>query len=424
MINLKLFLRSLSFKLSLAIITIILFTSFTVGIVIFQGQKTFLEKELHKKGLYLSKLLSEQLIEPLLYEEKFTLYKTLEASFNAEPDYILFAEVFSLQGDPMVALFKEKPPQNLQPDILKNINTVSFKEFADHYEILSPIIAKNYGIIGYLRLGISYKTWKETLQEVHSKAFFTVFFITLLGILIALFITRKIIQPAQERMLRAEKLSALGQFASGLAHEIKNPLTSVKLLLQESIESQSPLEKRDLEIIEKELNRIDKIVKDFLSFARVNKRELKLVNLSELIGNVVELCRGEIEKAGIDLEIHSPLPVIEIYGDEDGLKQVIINLLLNSFQAINGKGGKIEIKLQKIGKQAKINIVDTGLGIPKRFLPHIFDPFFTTKKEGTGLGLSIVSRIVKEHRGKIEVFSEEGKGTNVEIILPLSGKSL
>lgn len=415
----KEFLQSLTFKFSLAIILVILFTSLTIGFVIFQGQKDFLERELHKKGIYLTRFLSEQLIEPLLYEEKFTLYKLLEAVFNAEPDYILFAEVFSLEGEPLVALFKEKPPHTLPTNTLRHLENLKFQKFEDHYEILGPVIAKNYGVIGYLRIGISYKDWKKNLGVVHKKAFLTVLFITLIGILIALFITRKIIHPAQERMLRAEKLSALGQFAAGLAHEIKNPLTSLKMLLQGSLKSNIPLERTDLEIMEREIERIDKIVKDFLNFSRVNKKIWLPIDLKALFDEIESLCRKEFERGGVEFRVETSEDNLIILGDSDGIKQVLFNLLINAYQALNGKPGKILLRAEKSEKKVKIIVEDNGEGIPEEIIPKIFDPFFTTKPEGTGMGLAIVNSIVREHKGEIKVFSEVGRGTKIEVILPL-----
>ncbi|MEZ0343569.1 MAG: ATP-binding protein [Caldimicrobium sp.] len=417
--NLKKFIHSLAFKLYLAILGKIFLTSLSVGYVIYKGQERALHFEFQKKGIYLSKFLSEQLIEPLLYEEKLTIYKVLETAFNSEPGLILFSEVYNLQGEPLITISKDKVIHNLSPSYLSRLKNLEIKGYPDHYEFISPLIAKNFGPVGFIRLGISYKNLEEQLKSIKKRAFLLVILITITGVFAALFIVHKIIKPAQESLLRAEKLSTLGQFAAGLAHEIKNPLTSIKMLLQGSMENNIPLERADLEIMEKEIERIDKIVKDFLSFARVNKKSWLPIDLKELFNEIESLCRKEFERAGLDFKVETSGDNLNLMGDPDGIKQVLFNLLLNSYQALNGKPGRISLRAEKTEKKIKIIVEDNGEGIPQEIIPKIFDPFFTTKPEGTGMGLAVVNSIVREHKGEIKVFSEVGKGTKIEIILPL-----
>jgi signal transduction histidine kinase len=417
--NLKKITHSLAFKLYLAILVMIFLTSLLVGFVIFKGQERALYLEFQKKGLYLSKFLSEQLIEPLFYEENLTIHRILETAFYSEPGLILYSEVYNLQGEPLITISKESVLHNLSPSYLFQLKDLEIKEYPDHYEFLSPIIAKNFGKVGYLRLGLSYKNLTEELKSVKKRAFMLVILITITGFFAALFIVHKIVNPAQESLLRAEKLSILGQFAAGLAHEIKNPLTSLKMLLQGSLKSNIPLERTDLEIMEREIERIDKIVKDFLNFARVNKKIWLPIDLKALFDEIESLCRKEFEREGVEFRVETSGDNLIILGDSDGIKQVLFNLLINAYQALNGKPAKISLRAEKSEKKVKIIVEDNGEGIPEEIIPKIFDPFFTTKPEGTGMGLAIVNSIVREHKGEIKVFSEVGRGTKIEVILPL-----
>lgn len=417
--TLKSFTHSLALKLYLVILLVIGITSFLIGYIIFHGQERALTQEFQKKGIYLSKFLSEQLVEPLLYEEKLTIYRILESAFNTEQGLILFAEVYNSQGEPVLTITKEKIIHSLSPSELSKIENLMVRIHSDHDEFISPIYAKNFGPVGYIRLGLSYQNLQNYLADVKKRALLVVILITITGIFLALFMVHKIIKPAQESFLRAERLSLLGQFAAGLAHEIKNPLTSIKMLLQGSLENNLPLERIDLEIMEKEINRIDKIVKDFLSFARVNRKSWESFNLNELLREVELLCKKEFERKGIDFYLHLPKEEIFFYGDADGIKQILLNLLLNAYQAVNGREGQVHLKAENSDKKIKIVVEDNGEGIPSEILSKVFDPFFTTKPEGTGMGLAIVHNIVKEHQGDIKIFSFPGKGTRVEVTLPL-----
>jgi len=416
--KLKKFFYTLTFKLYGFILLIILTTSLLIGYTIYHGKKELLIQEFKRKGFYLTKLLSEEMVEPLLYEEKLTLYNLLERAIESDPELIIFGEVYNLQGEPVISISKTQAHKLLSFSDLKNIDQIIVKEYPTYYEFITPILAKNFGPVGYLRLGMSHQGLTSHLEDLKKRAFLTTFLIAFGAIFIAWLIVYKIVRPAQESLLRAEKLSALGTFAAGLAHEIKNPLTSIKLLLQGSLANDLPLEKEDLKIMEKEIARIDKIVRDFLHFARSHPKRRIFFDLRETIKEVENLCRKEFELSSLEFKVFFPEEPLNFYGDPDGIKQVLINLLLNAYQALNGKGGRIELKAEKNEKAIIISVIDNGPGIPPEILPRIFDPFFTTKPEGTGMGLAIVNSIVKEHEGMVEVESN-AKGTKVSVILPL-----
>jgi signal transduction histidine kinase len=223
------------------------------------------------------------------------------------------------------------------------------------------------------------------------------------------------IRKSQERMIQAEKLSSLGQLSARLAHELKNPLTPIKMILQAILDgSPAPqMTKEDAEVILKEVKRLDAILNDFLSFAKPPRLELRPLNLGHVTKEVLSLMKTEFDRNSIEIvqEI-SGLP--EMKGDREKMRQVLINLLHNSVQAMP-EGGELKIGVQEIfdNNQRKVllRVEDSGQGIPEEFRTKVFDPFFTTKEGGTGLGLSIVYSIITEHHGSIDIHSRVGEGT-------------
>ncbi|MBF4693053.1 PAS domain-containing sensor histidine kinase [Fusibacter ferrireducens] len=225
----------------------------------------------------------------------------------------------------------------------------------------------------------------------------------------------------EESVMRAERLSELGVLSAGVAHEIRNPLASIKgyvqLVLSELGDHTQA--KEDLEIVLGEVARLDKIIDRFMTFASPNQPDRKKNDLDGLINEVLHLMMQSIESNQIQVEsnLHIKEP---IYMDYDQMKQVLINVLINAIQAMP-KGGhlKIDTSLSRLHNVCEIHIIDNGEGIPEEILEKIFAPFFTTRQQGTGLGLSICSRIVESHQGSFEIQSREGIGTQVTIKLPI-----
>ena len=228
------------------------------------------------------------------------------------------------------------------------------------------------------------------------------------------------IQKSQERIIQAEKLSSLGELAARLAHELRNPLTSIKMILQ-AILAGSPtpeMTKEDAEVILKEVKKLDAILTQFLSFARPPRLELRPLNLCHVIEEVLSLMKTEFDRGRVEvLQEISGLP--EIKGDYEKMTQVLINLLNNSIEAMP-EGGKLKIVVREIlendQRRVLLRVEDSGHGIPEEYRKKVFDPFFSTKEGGTGLGLSIVYSTIKEHHGSIELQREVGKGTVFAII--------
>ena len=228
------------------------------------------------------------------------------------------------------------------------------------------------------------------------------------------------LRKTEAQLIRSEKLAALGQLAAGIAHEIRNPLTSINILIHSLTEKpRSEISRwEDLEVIEEEVLRINQIVDQFLRFAKPASPLFDKTDLIPIFEEVLPLLRPQIEKGkiAVNKEFES-LPPITV--DREQIKQVILNLLLNAIQAMPG-GGELTIgsRFSKDGFWAELTIRDSGPGIPPGDMDKLFDPFFSTKDGGIGLGLSIAHRIIDQHRGKIEVESSPGTGTLFVISLP------
>jgi len=233
----------------------------------------------------------------------------------------------------------------------------------------------------------------------------------------------KELEENQRQLMQSEKLAALGQIAAGMAHELRNPLTSIKILLYSLIEEFNINEKRpeDVEVIKGEIGKMEELIRRFLDFARPSSPVLEKVNVNEVIEGVISLFGYQMKENDIVLRMNLS-PKAEIMADKDHLRQLFLNLILNAIQAMP-QGGELRIKTRISDGVLITTIRDTGGGIPKSIMDRIFEPFFTTKEEGIGLGLSIVDRIVKEHNGRIEVESTPGEGTEFKVYLQIGGEA-
>jgi len=230
------------------------------------------------------------------------------------------------------------------------------------------------------------------------------------------------LSKTEAQLIRSEKLAALGQLAAGIAHEIRNPLTSINILIHSLTENLPTGDSRweDLKVIEEEILRINEIVDQFLRFAKPAPPLLVKAEVVSIVEETLQLLRPQIEKQRIlvQKEFQSLPPILM---DREQMKQVILNLLLNGVQAMP-KGGHLSLKghIPEGDHWIKLSIQDSGIGIPPEDIGRLFDPFFSTKEGGVGLGLSIAHRIIDQHRGKIEVESALGKGTLFTVWLPVS----
>ena len=228
-------------------------------------------------------------------------------------------------------------------------------------------------------------------------------------------------QHLQEQLVQSEKLAGIGYLASGVAHEINNPLSGIIGM------AEAAQEEEDLSTIRSHLgdilkcsHRISEIVKGLRSYCRVAKQEeLTRVDINEVLDDSVKMVRMGLKAGGAEVvKKFQPVEKVEVNPGE--LQQVFVNLITNAFQAVNGKGGTVTLSSRSLKDVVEVKVTDTGVGIPQKYLAKIFDPFFTTKKtgEGTGLGLNVVYRIVSKYGGTIDVESKEGLGTTFTVRFP------
>lgn len=214
----------------------------------------------------------------------------------------------------------------------------------------------------------------------------------------------------------------MGELSAGIAHEIRNPLSSIKgyaqYILSEIGDNEQIVD--DIFIIISEVDRLNNLIERFLTFARPNEPKTETCNINKIINEIINLCRNEFDEHGIKITTNLDKRAL-INIDYDQIKQVLLNIMKNAVQSIGNNG---EIKIITVYNTTnnvyEIHIVDNGIGIDKKDYERIFEPFFTTKSEGTGLGLAICSRIIENHGGVIEFDSELGKGTSFSIKIPLN----
>ena len=235
------------------------------------------------------------------------------------------------------------------------------------------------------------------------------------------------LSEAKDKLFEAEKLASIGRLAGGIAHEIKNPLASIKTFTEYLNEKFDDAEfrRKFQRIVGSEVDRINHIVEQLIFYAHPKSADLKETDIHKIIGETLNLLENDLEREKIKVQKEFSKDCPLLYSDPQQLKQVFLNLFLNSIQAMQDNKEKIRqlrISTHKEDEQIRIIISDTGKGIPAEQMPVIFEPFFTTKEKGSGLGLAIVKSIVEGHQGKISVKSEPRKETSFFVSLPFSLK--
>lgn len=227
------------------------------------------------------------------------------------------------------------------------------------------------------------------------------------------------------RLRRAESLASLTTLAAGVAHEIKNPLGAIGIhiqLIKKSLQGKGRVGKRavmkHLDVVTEEVERLNKIVVDFLFAVRPMDVHLELRDLNRILLDLVKFMEVETAQGDVKLNVELAEGLPKLLLDEKYIKQAVLNLVKNALGAMP-EGGVLTIRTEKKGDYVRLQVIDTGIGIPPEYLDKIFEPYFTTKEFGSGLGLTIVYKIVKEHQGEITVDSEPGKGTVFTIKFPI-----
>jgi len=234
---------------------------------------------------------------------------------------------------------------------------------------------------------------------------------------------RQRMEDANRKLIQAEKLASIGRISATIAHEIRNPLTSVKLNIQKLLQNEGlgEEEKEHLSISQEGIGLIEKFIKELLNFTRVSDLNLERFSILQIIEESLKLLRNSFQERKIILERSCPSDLPSVVVDGDKLRQVFLNILRNAVEAVD-EGGKIGLALSLVkengAKRIRIRISDNGCGIAEKDWENIFEPFFTTKPSGFGLGLSNARKIVEQHMGSIKVIKKKGKGTAFEIRIP------
>jgi len=221
----------------------------------------------------------------------------------------------------------------------------------------------------------------------------------------------------------SERLAALGRITAGVAHEVKNPLNSMRLWL-ENLKESLPADadgsaRQAVHVLDVEIDRLDAVVKRFLDFSRPMDVRLEPTQLADLLRDVLEVAKPQMEKANVAVAQLLPIGIPEVFVDRDLLKQAVLNLVLNAVEAMPN-GGQLQLTLSRRGDVAEIAVSDTGKGISPEDRQKVFQLFFTTRPGGSGIGLASTFRIVQLHNGSIDFTSEVGRGTTFRIELPLA----
>jgi two-component system, NtrC family, sensor histidine kinase HydH len=227
------------------------------------------------------------------------------------------------------------------------------------------------------------------------------------------------VKELEEDLRKSERLAVLGKMAAGVAHELRNPLSSIKglaLVLQSKIKGEKK-ESETATILVQEVERLNRSISELLDYARPQKLQKKEVSLQEFLHKAVSLISIDAQAAGVEMvvDIREELPVIFV--DEDKLNQVFLNLFLNAIQAME-HGGKLTVSVTVADGRVRITVSDTGCGVAPEDIGRVFDPYFTTKPEGTGLGMAMSAKIIEEHGGEITLESQVEQGTSVIVEIP------
>lgn len=322
-------------------------------------------------------------------------------------------------------------PELRQPGGSGGEVTQKTDEWASTFEV--PDIRVPIGEVGTLQIGLSAGELSRRIEVLRGELIRQAALIGVVSMALlitayaAVWLLLKRSQRLELQAAEAERLAYIGTLASGLAHEIRNPLNSLNLnmqMLEEEIDEHgsAPTGKRLLSITRSELSRLERLVTDFLAYAKPRPLELEDVPVARLLERVPEVLAGEIQKRGAQVKVEDRTGGARVRADFAQMSQLLLNLAQNSLAAAEEAGRRpvLELSAARQGQAVALELSDNGVGIPPEEQGKIFDLFYSTKKGGTGLGLAIVDRIARAHGGKVGVRSTLGTGTTLTVELPAS----
>lgn len=307
-----------------------------------------------------------------------------ESMFGWTKDEITGREITFLHQDDQVGQFKQNLATVMAGKRIKDYETVRYRKDGSPVEIafnMNPILNDGGRLIGISAI----------IRDLSEK------------------------KLNEDLLKKSEQLAMIGQLAAGVAHEIRNPLTTLKGFLQ--LMKENAEDDFYLGVIQGELDRIEIITNEFLALAKPRAVKFSLTSLTSLLTSSVEFIKMECLKQGVDVRFS--VEEAEIYCDSHQMKQVILNVMKNALEAMPA-GGLLNVQLEKVDGHGKISIQDNGSGIPPERMKHLGEPFYSTKEKGTGLGLMICQKIIKEHHGSLSIQSNVSEGTTVTILLPIA----
>ena len=330
--------------------------------------------------------------------------------------------------------------QEKEPLVLKaKVDRQLFTQIVDdsggkrYLEVVKPVTLDESNM-GFLKIGLSLGSmdvaWRNSVRAI------VVLGLAILGAgilgMAAIFQNQQThmleVKALEAEVLHRERLSALGNMAATIAHEIRNPLNTIAMGLQrlnvEFEPADDPVHYSQLtELMLGEVHRLNTIVEQFLSLARPLEFKIEEMSVHDVLQELATLVEGEARQSKVQIQVVAPLTLPPLKADREYLRQTLLNLILNGFQAMP-EGGTLILEANASHGNMLISVKDSGIGIAPENLARIFDPYFTTKTRGSGLGLAIARRIVEAHGGTINVFSEAGQGCRFEIALPINRKEI
>lgn len=461
-------------KFTIAYMGIILALGAAVVLFITLSYSQKLTAQLQEKGFTIARDLNIRCVDDILVDDMVSVQKSISNIVTVEED-VYYAFIANSQGEVLAHTFENGLPKWLltaNPSDSNHRESIRLldTEVGLIRDIAVPIMD---GSLGMLHVGVSDSHIKKAVTSSVRRLFAIIGITLITGIVGTHLLVGRIVKPisemtkaarlvgegtldtqvkvdskdeigkladtfnlmavelkraqedlvdAQEQLDQTRRLASVGNFASGIAHEINNPLGGVMNCTRTLLNSpEIKGEKRQyLELILKGLIRIESVIKQLLAFSIQRSIEPRLVRIEEVVGETLDFMEGRMREQKVKVEKKFPLSLPEIMADHSQLQQVFMNVIKNALDAMPN-GGKLNIKAATRNSDVMIEFADTGCGIKKEDIPRIFEPFFTTKAigKGVGLGLSVSYGIIQQHDGIMRVRSKQAEGTTVTILLPI-----